>query len=349
MGQQIAVVVLSVVDPARRAGSDHREFAAVLNTAQQLGAFFHNGQVSSKVGVINLVEAQTLQRGHHFTGNRSTDGHTELFAQRSTDSRSGLHHNMLTSLESCVNLADLGLLHQSAGGANTDTLAALDAGRVQERAVLSRSNNGVETTILESKDTHILTVGILAASNTATAQNALGSVTDDSGREFVISGLGLAALVATLTGTGDTGHMQQFALAVLITLLAVDVMIGKQQFYGSTAGFGSLGAGDDDLHTLADGVNTGSNQTSCAHHFNQADTAGTVVALTVIKCTQRGNFVATLFGSFQDGQALFHLIGNAFDLNIYHFSFPPYFFTIAFSLQVAIHAPHLTHFMGSIW
>jgi hypothetical protein len=168
-------------------------------------------------------------------------------------------------------------------------------------------------------------VGILAASNTATAQNALGSVTDDSGRQFVISGLGLAALVATLTGTGDTGHMQQFALAVLIALLAVDVVVRKQQLYGSAASFSSLRAGDNDLHAFVNGVHAGSNQTSCAYHFNQADTAGTIVALTVIKCTQRGNFVATLFGSFQDGQALFHLIGNAFDLNIYHFSFPPYF------------------------
>ena len=95
-------------------------------------------------------------------------------------------------------------------------------------------------------------------------------------------------------------------------------MIGKQQLHGSTAGFGGLGAGDDDLHAFIDRVHTGGNQASCALDFYQANTAGAVVALAMVKCTQRGNLLAALLGSFQDSQALFHLIGNAFDFNIYH-------------------------------
>ena len=79
--------------------------------------------------------------------------------------------------------------------------------------------------------------------------------------------------------------MQQLALAVLIALLAVDIMVRKQQFYGCTACFHCLGAGDDDFHALVYGIDTGGNQASCALNFHQANTAGTVVALAVVKCT----------------------------------------------------------------
>jgi hypothetical protein len=168
-------------------------------------------------------------------------------------------------------------------------------------------------------------VGVLAAGNTAAAEDALGGIPDDGRGQLIHGNRGLAADVPAFTGTGDAGNMEQLTLTVLVTLLAVNIVVGKQQFHGSPAGLGGFGAGDDHFHTLVYRVDTGGNQTSGTFDLHQADAAGTVVALTVIKCTQRGNFVATLFGSFQDGQDLFHLIGNAFDLNIYHFSFPPYF------------------------
>ena len=60
------------------------------------------------------------------------------------------------------------------------------------------------------------------------------------------------------------------------------------------------------------------------------------------------DLVAAGLGGFQNGQAFGNLIGNAFNFNVNHISFPPYFFTMAFSLQLAMQAPHLTHFTGSI-
>ena len=163
-------------------------------------------------------------------------------------------------------------------------------------------------------------VGVLATGHTAAAEDALGSVTNDCGGQLIHRNRGLAADVSTLTGTGNRSHVQQFALSVLIALLTVNVMVGQQQFHRSPAGLGGLGTGDNDLHAFVDRINTGGNQTSCTLHFHQADTAGTVAALTVVECTETGNLIAAGLGGFQNGQAFCNLIGNAFNLNIHHFS-----------------------------
>ena len=319
VGQQVAVVILGVVDPAGRAGGDHGQDAAAANTAQQLGALLHDGQVGGEVGVVDLVEAQTLQSGDHLAGDGSADGHAELLAQGCTDGGGSLDHHMLAGLEGGIHLGDLGLLHQSAGGTDADTLAALDAGGVDEGAVLGGGHDGVEATVLKAQNAHA--VGILAPGHAAAAEDALGGVPDDGGGDLVEGGGGLGTLIAALPGTGQVGHVQQLALAVLVALLAVNVMIGQQQLHGSPAGLAGLGAGNDDLHALVDGVDTGGDQASCALDLHQTDTAGTIGALAVVKSTEAGDLVAALLGGLQDGQALFDLIGNAFNLNIHHFRF----------------------------
>ena len=65
----------------------------------------HDGQVGREVGVIDLVEAQTLQGGNHLAGDGSTHGHTEFLAQSGTDSRCGLDDHVLAGLEGLIDFA----------------------------------------------------------------------------------------------------------------------------------------------------------------------------------------------------------------------------------------------------
>ena len=214
MVKKIAVVVFCIVNPTGGAGGDHGQGAAVLNTAEQLSAFLHDGEVSCKVGIKYLLEAETAQSSNHLAGNGSTDLHTELFTESSTNSRSSLNDNILASLHSSVNTVNFGFLHQSAGGTYVDALAAHDAGGVDEASVLSGSNDGVETTVLKAEDTHILAMSVLAACYAAAAEDALGSITDDGRSQFIISDRGLGADKTVFAGAGSRCDIKQFAFAV---------------------------------------------------------------------------------------------------------------------------------------
>jgi len=319
VGQKITVVILCVVDPSGRAGGDHRKNTAVFDPAEKLCSLFHNGEVSGKVGVINLIEAETSECCNHLTCYCGTNGHTEFLAQSGTYCGSSLNNNVHSGLHSSIDLIDLALLHQSAGGAHAYALSALDTGRINEAAVLGGRNDGVKAAVFKAEDSH--TVCILATCNATSAKDTLGGITNNRGRKLVQSYSGLGAYKAILAGTGNVSNVKKLALAVLVALLAVLIVIGKKKLNGSTASLACLGAGNDDLHTLVYGIYAGSNEASCALNLNKAYTARAVGALTMVESTKRGYLVSAFFSRFQNCQALFDLIGNAFYFNIYHFTF----------------------------
>ena len=80
MGEKVGIVVLAELDPAGGAGGDHRQCAAFLDSLDELGALFHNGEVSAEVGVKYFVKAQHLERGDHLAGDVGADRHTEALA-----------------------------------------------------------------------------------------------------------------------------------------------------------------------------------------------------------------------------------------------------------------------------
>ena len=136
---------------------------------------------------------------------------------------------MLASLESCVNLSDLGVFHESACRADVYALTALDAGRICKASVLSRRNESLETTVLETEDSHAVSVG--AACDAASAEDALGSVAAKSRSELIVVSLGVNTLKSVLSCAGDLGNVEKLALAVLVTLLAVLVVVGEHKLY----------------------------------------------------------------------------------------------------------------------
>ena len=113
--------------------------------------------------------------------------------------------------------------------------------------------------------------------------------------------------------------MQQFTVAVFAALLAVYIMVGQKQFNASSSSLNRLRVGDADLHPFADRENTACDKSAgtAAGSGDETDAAGTLIAFTMVKGAQRGDLITAFFRSFKNRKTGFHLIGLAFDLNIY--------------------------------
>ncbi len=68
VGNELRIVMLAEVDPSGGAGGDHGESAAVLYSAEKLGAFFHDGEVCAEVGIEYLIEAESAESSCHLAG-----------------------------------------------------------------------------------------------------------------------------------------------------------------------------------------------------------------------------------------------------------------------------------------
>ena len=221
---------------------------------------------------------------------------------------------MLAGLEGIVDLGDLGLFKQSTGRADVDTLTALDTRRVGEAAVLRGGDEGLETAVFETENAQTVSIG--AAGDAASAEDTLGSIADERRSQLVIDRCRLGPLIGAFAGTGQLGDMEQFAVAVLFALLAVDIVIGQEQFNTAASGLDCLRVGDPDLHPFGNGVNTAGDKAAGAGGCDEADTAGTLVAFTMVKGAQRGDLIAALLCSIKDRKTGFYLIRYTFDLNI---------------------------------
>ena len=155
-----------------------------------------------------------------------------------------------------------------------------------------------------------------APRDAASAENALGCVADEARSQLVDVSLRVNALILAFLGARDLGNMEQLAVAVLVALLAVLVVVGKKELHASSSGFYCLRGGDADLHALIYRIDAARHEPSRAGRLDKADAAGALVALAVVVCTQRRNFISAGLRGFEDGEALFHLIGNTFNLDI---------------------------------
>ena len=128
MRQQIRVGLFHKVDPSRAAGGDHREHAAILHAVEQLIALLHDGQVSSKVGVKNLVESKAAQGSYHLAGCNRAARHAKFLADGDTDRRSGLDDDkFIRVVDGVPNALGVVLLIQCADRTGRYALAAVNA------------------------------------------------------------------------------------------------------------------------------------------------------------------------------------------------------------------------------
>ena len=111
--------------------------------------------------------------------------------------------------------------------------------------------------------------------------------------------------------------MKQFALAVLVALLAVHVVVREQQLDAGSSRLHCLRGGDADLHSLGYRINAGCHQASGAGRFYKTYAAGAVVALAVVKGAERRDLIAAGLRRFQNGLPFLNAVGNAFNFYIY--------------------------------
>ena len=129
-------------------------------------------------------------------------------------------------------------------------------------------------------------MSIGAACDTTSAKDALGGVADKSGSKCIDMCLRVNTGECVFSCACDLSYVKELALAVLVALLAVLIVIGEHKLYRSSTCLNSCRRRDLDLHTLSYRIYAGCNESSCACCFYQANTAGTLVALAMIKCTK---------------------------------------------------------------
>ena len=307
--------MLAVLDPSGRAGGEHGQGAAVLDAVDQLGGLFHDGQVSSEVGIEDLVEAQALQGLSHLAGHAGADGHAELFAQSHADSGSGLHdHDLLRIVDGGPDLVGVVLFLQGADGAGVDALAAEDAVGLQDVLVEGGSDLGLEAALNRTDGADLL--HLTAGSQAAAAQDALVGIAHDGGREGVQGVLDVGALEAVLIRAQLDGQLLQLAVLAADAGEALALVVGQDQFQHGLAGRADSGGVGLDDHALGHRHHTGSGQGAGAH-VHHTHTAGADL-VDVLQVAQGGNMDVGLTGSFQDGRTGRNADLHAINRNVKH-------------------------------
>ncbi len=129
-------------------------------------------------------------------------------------------------------------------------------------------------------------MSVLTSLDAAAAEDTLGCISYESGSQLVVVCLRVNALECAFSCACYISNVQEFALAVLIALLAVHVVVGEQKLYAVSSCGCSCRRGDLDLHTVGNGINAACNKTSCTGCLYETYTAGSLVALTVVECTE---------------------------------------------------------------
>ena len=273
---------LAVAHPARAAAGDEGQRAALLHPVQKFGGLLHDGEVGGVVHVKDLVEAQAAQGGDHLALHVGADGQAELLAQGRPHAGGGLHDDMAGGVaQRGPHFVGVVPLHQRAGGADVDALAAADAGGVRQLALEGAGDVGIEAALHHIDHTHALILG--AGGDAAAADDALGVVLQKVRRAVIVLALGQNALESVgFVHAVLLAQAQQLTVAIAHTAHAVLIVDGEDQLQIHLSGIlHPLGVGEY-LHALAHRVDAGGQQVLCALHFHHADPAGSVHPLNLL-------------------------------------------------------------------
>lgn len=80
--QHFREIMLTELNPARRAGGDQRQDAAAANAVDQLRSLLHDRQIRRRIGIKDLIKAQHTHRCHHLACHIGTDRIAEFLAER---------------------------------------------------------------------------------------------------------------------------------------------------------------------------------------------------------------------------------------------------------------------------
>ena len=176
---ELGMSMLNMLDPAGAAGSEHRELCTGLNLVEELIGFLKNGKVSSEVGVIHDICAETLESSDELAGYGLGCGHTKCLSNADTHGRSKLDDGLLVAVaEEAPALFGFILNGDGTGGADCCALAAANAGGLAHGLAKAGSNICLFAALSKVNGTDVL--NFCAHTDTETAEDALGRITDDA-------------------------------------------------------------------------------------------------------------------------------------------------------------------------
>ena len=321
VGQVLGVEVLEELDPARRAARELRQGdrlvffdERLVETQDELGAFFDDGEVGREVGVEHAVEAGPPQGSVHLKGHAGARLEAEALAHRRARRRSGLDDDVLAGIVD-GRPDGVGLVFgvERRGRAAVDALPAVDADDLAERTVAEGRDLGRVAAADRFEHAHLLQVD--AGAHAAPAADALVHVAHDRvarGVDFGHRRLGMSE-----TEVGDAvflGQGLELTVAVALTRVALAVVFAEQQLEHVAARQAHAAAVGVDRHLVGDGEDAGRLQQALAFDFDHADPAD--AGHVEVGVVAEGRDVdADALGGLQDGRAERYLGLDAVDLH----------------------------------
>ena len=126
------VISFHKLNPSRAAACKLRQrFSSFGNTFNKFTAFFHDGQVCSKVGVQNVIYAQFTEQRNHFTLHKATICHTKFFTQCNAHGRrSAYDDNLFRIANFFCNLVNFYFFGNGIYRAYVSTLTTMNTNRI---------------------------------------------------------------------------------------------------------------------------------------------------------------------------------------------------------------------------
>ena len=203
---------------------------------------------------------------------------------------------------------------QGCGWAVGDALPAEGAIGFADGAVVTDVDGDAGTGAGNIPD--VQTLDFVAHLDAAHAFDALGSITDE-GRGFVPVKRCDVFWKWIGKDVEFIGYALEFAVAVAHAGWAVAVVLRQNQLQIGAAGSAHTWAVGVDDHAFADGIDAGRDEMVGAFHFDNAHAAGADF-VKPFPVTQAWYGMASYFGSFEDGHALWHVERNAVNCDVYH-------------------------------
>ena len=323
MRQEVGVLDFDEVDPARRAGGDHREDAAVGDAVEEFVSLFHYGEVGGEVRVEYLVEAEAAQRGDHFAGDDFAGGEAEGFAERDARRGGGLDYGVFLRVgEGGEDFFGVVALADGRRRADGSALSAVGAGDLVEAEVEGRSDDGLESAVDVSVDVEAL--ALMAGSYAASAEYAFVGVADEARVAFVFLGRALFAGVGHFAHAEVGRGLLELAVLVLLAEEAVLRVVGEQELddrFARLAHLRRVGVYD---HAVGDGIYAGRAEAASADYLDHAYAARALFGELRMVAELRDAYSG--FGSgFDYGEIRWHFYCFAVycNLNEFHVIFTP--------------------------
>ena len=271
-------LVLDVLDPARRAGGDHREDDVLPadrgeRPVEELGPLLEDRQVGGEVRVEDVVEAEEAEGMGHLPRHDRPRLHAEHLAERDADGRGGLDDGADLRIEKGVpDGAAVDARQERPDGADHDALAAVGAVAGAEREVGGGADRGAEAAVVDAEDADAL--DLAADRDAAPAEDALRGVAVDGGARGVDEVLRLLPLEAAVGDLDLLAQLLELAVLVPVAGEAVARVVGEHQLVEHLARLLHARGVRLHDHPVADGDRAGGLEAPHPLDLDDADAAG---------------------------------------------------------------------------